>query len=74
MCELLAYKVMELIRVVDHAEIDPDESPVSTHKHIRWAAKFFENFRGVYKMEKHKYQDPKYVEALKPLAQYIHER
>ena len=68
MCELLAYKVIELVKVVDHAGIDTDESPVCTHKHIHWAGKFLESFKSVYKMEKHKYQEPKFTNTIKPLA------
>jgi len=73
-CELLAYKVVELVKVCDAEGIDPDQSPVSTHKHIRWVAKFFESLRSVHKLEKSRYADPKFASAIKPLAQYLHER
>ena len=58
LCELMAYKVLSLMKVVDHAGIDADESPVSSHKHIRWATRFFESFRAVYKLEKTRSQEP----------------
>jgi hypothetical protein len=73
-CELLSYKVMELVKVLDHAGIDIDESPVSSHKHLSWTTKFFENFRHVYKLEKSKYQEPNFVSVLKPLGSFLHER
>ena len=74
MCELLSFKVMELVRVLDHAGIDFDESPVSSHKHLSWTTKFFEIFRHVYKLEKSKYQEPNFVNVIKPLGSFLHER
>ena len=68
MCELLAFKVMDLVRVCDHEQIDMDESSASTHKHKKWAFKFFEALKSVYKLEKTRYQEPKVVDTLKPLA------
>ena len=29
LCELLAYKIVELVRIVDHAQLEMDESPAS---------------------------------------------
>ena len=72
--ELLAYKVMELIKVIDYSGIDQDECPISTHKHVHWASKFFETFRTVYRLEKHKYQEPKFVDRIKPLMTFLHKR
>ena len=72
--ELLAYKVMELIKVIDYSGIDQDECPISTHKHVHWTSKFFETFRSIYKLEKHKYQEPKFVERIKPLMHFLHGR
>ena len=46
---------MELVKICDNALIDMDESSVATHKHLRWLSKFFDVFRVIYKMEKHKY-------------------
>ena len=65
---------MELVKICDHALIDMDESEVSTHKHLRWVSKFFEVFRVIYKMEKHKYQEPKYFDLIKPLAKFLRDR
>ena len=73
-CELLSYKVMELISVLDHAGVNADDSPASTHQHLRWASRFFEQFKSVYKLEKARYQDPKLVNVVKPLASFLHKR
>ena len=72
--ELLTFKIMEVIKVCDHANIEMDESEGSTHKHLRWMSKFFEVFRVIYKMEKHRYQEPKFFEIFKPLAKFLRER
>ena len=72
--ELLSFKVMELVKVCDHALIDMDESPVSTHKHLRWISKFFDVFRVIYKMEKHRYQDPKFFDLFLPLVKFLRDR
>ena len=65
---------MELIKVVDYAGIDQDECPISTHKHVHWASKFFEQFRSVYRLEKNKYQEPKFADKIKPLMHFLHSR
>lgn len=75
LCELLCDKVVELVKVLDEAGIDPDECPsVPTQKHIKWTSKFFEAFRSIYKLEKGKYQEPKLVAFMKPLATFLHGR
>ena len=65
---------MELVKICDNALIDMDESSVATHKHLRWLSKFFDVFRVIYKMEKHKYQDPKYFDLFKPLVKFLRDR
>ena len=52
--ELMANKVMELLRVLDNAGIDPDKSSVKTQKHLEWACQFFESFRTIFKLERQK--------------------
>ena len=74
MSELLAFKVMELQKVLDYSGIDFDECPISTHKHVHWASKFFETFRSVFKLEKNKYSEPKVVDRIKPLMKFLHSR
>ena len=75
MCELLCYKVMNLMQICDQAKTDLDllmNDPRETH--VNWTMKFLEVFKGVYKLEKHRYQDPKMHEALLPFAKFIHNR
>ena len=77
-CELMANKVMELLKVLDQAGIDPDKSSVKTQKHLEWAVQFFESFRTIFKLERQKSSNntkkKMLANAIKPLATYIHER
>ena len=47
-CELISFKVMELVRIMDVERVDFDESTASTLPHVQWTIKFFEQFKKVY--------------------------
>ena len=40
----------------------------------KWTYKFFEVLKKLHFLEKSRYAEPKYVEALKPLAKFLHKR
>jgi hypothetical protein len=72
--ELLAYKVQELIKIIDESKLDMDNTTDSSHKHALWLTKFFQMFKTIHKMEKHKRQEPKLFNSLYVLGSFLRKR
>ena len=54
-CELMSYKIINLMKICDYHRIDLEGNQEPKDAHLIWTVKFLEIFKQIYKLEKYKY-------------------